>query len=47
MANEKLKRLKFIKKHSPKKFKKALEKGELVPTAYEMNKLYPSRKRKK
>lgn len=38
--NEKLKRLLFIKKHAPKKFKEALLSGKLVPSAYEMNIIY-------
>jgi hypothetical protein len=45
MANEKLKRLKFIKRYAPRKFSQALKSGRLVPTAYEMNQLY--RKKKK
>ena len=44
--SEKLKRLMFIKKHSLKKFEHALKTGQLVPTAYEMNVLYPRGKKR-
>lgn len=44
---EKLKRLKFIKKISPNKFKKALMTGELVPSASEMNQLFGTRKKRR
>lgn len=40
MTSERLKRLSFIKKHSPKKFNKSLMSGKLVPSASEMNKLF-------
>jgi hypothetical protein len=43
--SNRLKRLLFIKKFASKKFEKALLEGEIVPTAREMNVLYPRRKR--
>jgi len=43
---EKLKRLLFIKKNSPKRFEEAIKTGKLVPTAYEMNILYKRNKKK-
>lgn len=47
MTSERLKRLKFIKKHSPNKFEEALKSGKLVPSANEMNKLYNLKKNKR
>ena len=44
--SEKLKRLMFIKKYSKKRFEHALKTGQLVPTAYEMNVLYPRGKKR-
>ena len=43
MTSERLKRLIFIKKHSPKKFNESLMSGKLVPSAPEMNKLFKKR----
>ena len=46
LDKERLKRLKFIKKGSPKKFNAALKSGELVPSAEEMNELLGLNKKK-
>jgi len=45
--SEKLKRLEFIKKHSPLKFEDALKSGKLVPSANEMNRLFSVKKKKR
>lgn len=47
MPSERIKRLRFIKKNSPKRFEDALLSGKLVPTAAEMNDLYSLPKRRK
>ena len=45
MESNKLKRLKHIKIHAPKKFEESLLSGKLVPSAREMNILYPRKKK--
>ena len=44
--SERMKRLKFIKEHAPRKFEEALMSGKLVPSAGEMNELYHLKKKK-